>query len=108
LAEWQQNELAGIDDIAYLIASHADIDGNSVEPAEIEAWQLEHGFEADALLIDQGQALMNTYTAANPGPNYTQAVTVIIDRDMVIHKVGGTYDTDHEANLQLLLDLVGP
>lgn len=106
MAEWQDNELAGIDDIAYLIASHADVNGESVEPAELLAWQQEHGFEADALLTDDGRVLMDTYMDANPGPEYTQAVTVIIDQEMNIHKVGGTYDTDHQENLALLLELV--
>ena len=105
MAGWQNNELSGYDNISYIIASHADIDGQSVEPNELLAWQGEHGFEADHLLIDQNRSLMDTYMQANPGPNYTQAVTVIIDKNMQIRKVGGTYDTDHNANLQLLIDL---
>jgi len=106
LAEWQDNELAGIDNIAYAIAAHADVDGNSVEPEEMLAWALEHGFSADHLLIDENREVMDAYFEANPGPKYTQAVTVIIDKNMVIRKVGSTYDTEHEANLELLLELV--
>jgi hypothetical protein len=105
LAEWQNNELAGITDIVYIVASHADVNGDSVEPSEMAAWETELGFTADELVIDDNRDLMDTYMDANPGPQYTQAVTVIVDKNMEIQKVGGTYDTDHDENLQLLLDL---
>ena len=105
MAQWQNNELAGLD-IHYIVTSHADYNGGSIEANEILAWPNEHGFTYDSLLLDNGQVIMNQYTSANPGPNYTQAVTVIIGKDMRIRKVGGTYDTNHNENLQLLLQLV--
>ena len=106
MAEWQNNELAGINDIAYVVAAHADFDKGTVEPEDIELWPLQHGFSYDHLLIDEGREVMDAYFDANPGPKYTQAVTVIIDKNMVIRKVGSTYDTDHDANLDLLLELI--
>jgi hypothetical protein len=106
LAEWQQDELKDAEPIAYLIAAHADGQGNSVEADEIELWPQQHGFYADALLLDNGQTVMNRYVEANPGQTYTQAVTVFLDKTMRIRKVGGTYDTDHDANLELLLELL--
>ena len=106
MAEWQDNELAGIEDMAYVVASHADVYKGSVEAEEIELWPLQHGFFYDHLLIDDGRKVMDAYFDANPGPKYTQAVTVIIDKNMVIRKVGSTYDTEHDENLTLLLELI--
>ena len=107
MAEWQQNELKGKTDIAYLIASHADGMKGSIEPEDIELWPLQHGFTFDHLLLDEGRVLLDTYFEANPdiGKN-TQAVTVIIDKNMVIRKVGSTYDKNHDENLELILKLL--
>ena len=57
MAEWQQNELKGKTDIAYLIASHADGMKGSIEPEDIELWPLQHGFTYDHLLLDEGRVL---------------------------------------------------
>ena len=40
------------------------------------------------------------------GSDFYEGVrAVIIDKDMTIRDVGGTYDLDHSANLNLLLEL---
>lgn len=105
MAEWQDAELAGFDDIAYVVAMHADTDNGPADPEDLELWQTYHGFEADALLMDNGRNVIDGYIDANPGPTYTEAVTVIIDKEMRIRHVGGTYDKDDQSNLELLIEL---
>jgi len=106
LAEWQNEELAGETGIAYLIGSHADVNRQTVEANEIEMWPVQHGFSYDALLLDNGRNIIDRYVAANPGQTYTEAVTVIIDKQMRIRHVGGTYDPANDDNLDLLLELL--
>ena len=106
MAEWQQNELAGVEDIAYIVGSHADVNRGSVEGNEILQWPEQHGFYADALVLDNGRNIIDMYIDANPGPTYTEAVTVVIDKQMRIRKVGGTYEEADESNLELMLQLL--
>ena len=106
MAEWQNAELAGETDVSYLIASHADVNRDTVEGSEIEAWPVQHGFSYDALLLDNGRNIIDRYVDANPGPNYTEAVTVIIDKQMRIRHVGGTYEEANDDNLELILELL--
>jgi hypothetical protein len=115
LAEWQKNELAGLPQIAYVVAMTEDGNKKYPEPNDAIAWKNELGFASDALLLDpdvtpEGMkipaAVMSQYVAANPGPKYTEAITVILDKEMRIRKVGGTYeDTTNDSNLELLLQL---
>ena len=106
MGEWQDGELASEEDVAFLIAAHADVNRDSVEAEEIEAWPVQHGFDYDALLLDNGRIIMDRYIDANPGQTYTQAVTVIIDKNMRIRHVGGTYDEANDENLDLILELL--
>ena len=105
MAAWQQSELSGLDNIAYVVAMHEDYNGGPPDKADFEAWVNEHGFRADALLIDADRAVIDAFMLANPGPKYTEAVTVVLDQQMRIRRVGGTYDTEHDKNLELLLQL---
>jgi hypothetical protein len=105
LAEWQNQQLAGLDDIAYLVAMNEDVDGDEPDGDDLSRWRQHHGFEADALLLDPDWLVMDSYAEANAGQTYTQAITVIIDKQMRIRHVGGTYASDHDANLAMLLQL---
>lgn len=106
MAEWQNDELAGEQGVAYLIASHADVNRDTVEANEIELWPQQHGFSYDALLLDNGRNIIDRYVDANPGQTYTEAVTVIIDKEMRIRHVGGTYDEADNSNLELIEELL--
>ncbi len=106
MAQWQEEELVGATGISYLVGSHEDATGNEPDGAELRGWQEQLGFEADALLLDRDRRILDAYIDANPGPRYTEAVTVILDRRGVIRRVGSTYDTDHDGNLELLLELL--
>ena len=106
MGEWQRNELAGETDLAYVIVMHANLESQPPTPSNLDRWQSELNFTADAMLLDPGRSVIDEYINANPGPLYTQAVTVILDRDMVIRKVGSTYDTDHSVNLALLQEIL--
>ena len=92
--------------MAYIVAAHADVDGGTVEADEIEKWPLQHGFDYDALLIDNGRTVMDRYVEANPGQTYSQVVTVIIDKNMRIRRVGGTYDEADDGDLELIQQLL--
>ncbi len=103
---WQKNQLKDAEDLVYLIAMHADKQKGPPSSFALDRWQQELDFYGDAMLLDFGREVMDAYMDANPGPKYTQAVTVIIDRDLTIRRVGGTYDTKHKVNLDLLLELL--
>ena len=90
----------------YIVGSHADVNRNSVEGSEILMWPEQHGFYADALVLDNGRNIIDMYIDANPGPTYTEAVTVVFDKEMRIRKVGGTYEAADDSNLELMLQLV--
>ena len=83
---------------------HANMQKQTPTATDLGTWQTELDFYGDEMLLDYGRVVMDSYMDANPGPKYTQAVTVIIDRDLRIRYVGGTYETDHEANLEFLLE----
>ena len=106
MGDWQKNELAGEEDIVYLVAMHANSQKETPSSTDLLHWQDELDFYGDEMLLDYNRVVMDTYMDANPGPKYTQAVTVIIARDMTIRYVGGTYETDHSANLDLVLDIL--
>ena len=105
MAEWQNDELSGLDNIVYIIAIQEDARGDEPDGDDLLRWQEEHGFRADALVLDGDRRLMDAYIRDNPGPTYSQAITVIFDTEMRIRRVGGTYDTNHDQNLALLLEL---
>jgi hypothetical protein len=106
LGDWQRNELAGASDLAVLVAMHENKDKQPPVPANLDRWQAELDFSADAMLLDYGRVVIDAYMDANPGPRYTQAITVFIDKHMRIRYVGGTYEVDLDANLQLLQELL--
>ncbi|MEQ9321753.1 MAG: hypothetical protein RIF41_21475 [Polyangiaceae bacterium] len=107
MAEWQDNELAGLD-IAYVIGGHSDVDGNSIEADEIVNWPAQHGFDYSALVLDNGRVIADNYIDANPGPTFTEAVVIVLDAEMRIVQIRGTYDQDDDSTLQLLLQLAQP
>jgi len=101
--------LAGETDIVYVISMHENAERQVPTPANLERWQDELNFAGDIMLLDYEREVIDGYIDANPGPRYTQAVTVFIDRHMRIRKVGATYensDEDHAANLALLQQLL--
>ncbi len=104
MAEWQDNELAGAD-INYVIGAHADVNGNSIEPEEIVLWPAQHGFDYTALVLDHNRVIADAYIDANPGPQFTQAVVIVLDAEMRIVEIRGTYDEDDQGTLDLLLQL---
>lgn len=85
---------------------YEDRDFNPADAGDLARWRAQLAFEADAMLIDPGRALMDRYVAANPGPLYTQAITVLLDRALRIRFVGGTYDEDHANTLEVVQMLV--
>lgn len=106
MGEWQNNELSNYDDIVYLIGMWQNKEGGEPVSSNLDRWEDELDFTASGMVLDYGQGVMDLYADANPGPSYTNAVTVIIDRQGVIHAVKGTYDEDHAATLSLLQELV--
>lgn len=106
MGEWQKNELAGEEDIVYLVAMHANTQKQTPTSTDLAIWQMELDFFGDEMLLDYDRVVMDSYMDANPGPKYTQAVTVIIDRDLRIRYVGGTYETEHEVNLEMVLEIL--
>ena len=106
MAEWQNNELAGQTGIAYVVSMHENLERQDPVPENLDRWKSEIGFNAHAAVLDYGRAVIDAYIEANPGPRYTEAVTVIIDKNMRIRRVGGTYDLDHEVNLALMQELL--
>ena len=80
MGEWQRNELAGETDIVYVIAMHENLENQVPTADNFDRWQSELNFEADARLLDPARSIIDQYIDANPGPLYTQAVTVILDR----------------------------
>jgi len=110
LGNWQNGGALDGLDIVYLIAMQnggATI-GSDAPPtvAALEQWVQELDFTATHLLLDPDWSVLNRYWDANPGGTYSQAVTVIIDKKMKIRRVGDTYDTNHQVNLELLQQLV--
>ncbi len=106
MGAWQKNELKDAEDIVYLIAMHADKQKNPPSSFALDRWQEELDFFGDEMLLDYGRKVMDAYMDANPGPKYTQAVTVILDRNLKIRRVGSTYDTNHQVNLDKILELL--
>lgn len=104
MGEWQRGELEGLD-IAYVAGLWQNKDGNEPVGSDLERWQAELNFTADVGVLDYAQQVFQHYANANPGPSYTNAVTVIIDRRGVIRDVKGTYDTDEAGTLALLQQL---
>ena len=105
MGEWQNAELSGQTEIAYVIGMWQNLDGGEPLPSNLQRWSDELGFFADGLVLDYGQGVMNEYADANPGPSYTNAVTVVIDKQGVIRAVKGTYDSTEDETLELLRQL---
>ncbi len=105
MGEWQRNELSGHSDIVYLIGMWQNIDGGEPVASDLGRWEDDLDFTTTEMVLDYGQGVMNLYADANPGPTYTNAVTVVIDQQGVIRTVKGTYDTDDEGTLALLQEL---
>lgn len=105
MGEWQQGELAGNDDIVYLIGLWQNLEGGEPVGSNLDRWQDEVGFTGTAMMLDYGKVVFDLYAQANPGPTYSNAVTVIIDKEGVIADVKGTYETDEAGTLALLTEL---
>ena len=99
MASWQRDQLKGLDDIAYVVAAHADQDGDEADGDDLLRWKEGHGFSADALLIDDGRHVIDAYINDNPDHSNNESITVIIDKQMRIRRVG------NNQNLSLLLEL---
>ncbi|MEM6991381.1 MAG: hypothetical protein AAF721_12810 [Myxococcota bacterium] len=105
MGEWQNGELAGNKDIVYLIGMWQNLEGGEPVGSNLQRWQDEVGFTGTAMLLDYGMSLMNEYADANPGPQYTNSLTVMIDKTGVIRDVNGTYEEEEAATLALLQQL---
>ncbi len=102
MGSWQRDQLADETDIAYLISMHENKWFDTPRPRDMAEWADALSFEADAFLLDPGRDIIDAYVGANPDRRFTEAVTVVIDRNLRIRFVGGTYDTGHERNLTLI------
>ena len=99
MGEWQRDELAGEDDIVYLTAMTENCGGAPASASELEPWQAELNFES-VLLTDPAREIYNAYAEANDcqmgggpgGPGCSNAVTVLIDKNMVVRYFGRTYE----------------
>ena len=97
MGEWQRNELAGEEDIVYLIAMTENCASSPAAPSELADWQAELDFEA-ILMTDPAREVWDAYAEANDcgptpvgGPGCSNAVTVLIDKQMRIRQFGETY-----------------
>ena len=105
MGEWQNKELAGETEIAYVMGLWQNLEGAVPTADNLDRWESDLGFQATEMVLDYNQEVMSQYEAANPALTVTNAVTVIIDKQGIIRSVTGTYDSDHEATLNLLLEL---
>ena len=84
---------------------HANMQKQTPTATDLGTWQTELDFYGDEMLLDYGRVVMDSYMDANPGPKYTQAVTVIIDRDLtvVIPHVSPVDDANIRAAIESVL-----
>lgn len=87
----------GRDDIVYLVAMTENCSGQPATGRELADWQSELEFEG-VLITDPARDVYNAYADANDceptmpgGPGCSNAVTVLIDRDMRVRYFGSTY-----------------
>ena len=100
MGEWQRNPeaLQGEEDIAYLIGMTENCTRQPATASELPDWQSELDFEA-VLMTDPARMVYGAYADANDcpdgggvgGPGCTNAVSVIIDKQMRVREFGTTY-----------------
>ena len=88
------------------MAMHADQDKGPPTALALDRWQEELDFYGTAMMLDFDREVLDDYIDANPGPKYTQAITLIIDKHMRIRRVGSTYENDHQLNLDTIYALM--
>ncbi len=100
MGEWQKdpNALQGNDDIVYLVAMTENCASSPATAGELAPWQAELDFDA-VLMTDPLRDVYNAYADANNceptspgGPGCSNAVTVLIDKEMRIRHFGATYE----------------
>ena len=85
------------DEIAYLIAMTENCDRQPATASELPDWQSELNFDG-VLMTDPGRTVYNQYADANNcgmgggGMGCTNAVSVLIDKQMVVRHFGSTYE----------------
>ena len=97
MGEWQRGPLQGEEDIAYLVAMTENCSSQSATADELPAWQSELMFDA-VLMTDPVREVYQQYADANGcedsppgGPGCSNAVSVLIDKQMRIRHFGTTY-----------------
>ena len=91
--------LAGQPDVEFLVAMTENCNSQPATAAELPDWQSELNFDA-VLMTDPGRDVYTDYAVANNcmsgggvgGPGCSNAVSVIIDKQMVIRHFGTTYE----------------
>lgn len=100
MGDWQRDAQALQDQegIVYLVAMTENCDGQPATAAELPDWQSELNFEA-VLMTDPGRDVWSAYADANGcensppgGDGCSNAVTVLIDRQMQVRYFGATYN----------------
>ncbi|MCP4602431.1 MAG: hypothetical protein GY847_18265 [Proteobacteria bacterium] len=73
----------------------------TVEPRELRTWKAQKGMgDCDkCIFLDgdvetDGPAVWDKFVKANPSFNYTGGIPVIIDKNMIIREISGTYEWD--------------
>jgi hypothetical protein len=118
LASWLKGEWADEDKLRVLLVAKSDDSGigtgESVEPEELKAFQAKFGLTGDDRTFwldgDQesgGFATWNKFVDANPY-NYTAGIPMIIDKEMKIREISGTYEWDEypKSTIQDCIDEV--
>ncbi len=102
MASWLKNEWAGEENIRLLYVAKSDDSGigteNSVEPDELKMFRAKFGLATDSRAIwldgdreSGGYAVWDKFVAANPF-NYTAGIPMVIDKEMRIRDISGTYE----------------
>jgi peroxiredoxin len=88
LGEWQRNELAGQEMLSAVVGMTESIDFALPTPQDLQTWEMELDLECD-MLADPEQQVLDMYIQANPENVINVAVSVLIDKKMVIREIYG-------------------